>query len=110
MARILLVDDVKLFRHLEATVLGSYGYETEEASGGEEALQKIKANPPDLALIDINMPKMNGLDFIKSLDSSPYFIITTAYREYAVESFDLDVLDYLLKPVSLHVKILIPLR
>ncbi len=39
------------------------------------------------------------LDFIKSLDASPYFIITTAYREYAVESFDLDVFDYLVKPI-----------
>jgi DNA-binding LytR/AlgR family response regulator len=45
------------------------------------------------------MPKMSGLDFIRSLDSLPYFIITTAYREYAVESFDLDVLDYLVKPI-----------
>jgi len=71
MARILLVDDVKLFRHLEATVLGSYGYETEEASGGEEALGKIKANPPDLALIDINMPGMNGLEVCRRIKSDP---------------------------------------
>ena len=64
-----------------------------------EALTMIESGEIDVVFIDINMPKMNGLDFIKSLDSSPYFIITTAYREYAVESFDLDVLDYLVKPI-----------
>ena len=64
-----------------------------------EALTIIETGGVDVVFIDINMPKMNGLDFIKSLDKSPYFVITTAYREYAVESFDLDVLDYLVKPV-----------
>ena len=64
-----------------------------------EALGVIESGEVDAVFIDINMPKMNGLDFIKSLEANPYFIITTAYREYAVESFDLDVLDYLVKPI-----------
>ena len=64
-----------------------------------KALTIIETGGVDVVFIDINMPKMNGLDFIKSLDKSPYFVITTAYREYAVESFDLDVLDYLVKPI-----------
>lgn len=64
-----------------------------------EALSIIESGEIDVVFIDINMPKMNGLDFIRSIDKSPYFVITTAYREYAVESFDLDVLDYLVKPV-----------
>ena len=64
-----------------------------------EALGAIEKGEVDAVFIDINMPKMNGLDFIKNLESRPYFIITTAYREYAVESFDLDVLDYLVKPI-----------
>ncbi len=64
-----------------------------------EALSIIESGEIDVVFIDINMPKMNGLDFIRSIEQSPYFIITTAYREYAVESFDLDVLDYLVKPV-----------
>ena len=64
-----------------------------------EALSIIQSGDIDVVFIDINMPKMNGLDFIKSIEQSPYFIITTAYREYAVESFDLDVLDYLVKPI-----------
>ena len=64
-----------------------------------EALSIIESGEIDVVFIDINMPKMNGLDFIRSIEQSPYFIITTAYREYAVESFDLDVLDYLVKPI-----------
>lgn len=64
-----------------------------------EALPYIESGEVDVVFIDINMPKMNGLDFIRSIDTPAYFIITTAYREYAVESFDLDVLDYLVKPI-----------
>ena len=64
-----------------------------------EALSIIDSGEIDVVFIDINMPKMNGLDFIRSIDKKPYFVITTAYREYAVESFDLDVLDYLVKPI-----------
>lgn len=64
-----------------------------------DALPIIEGGDVDAIFIDINMPKMSGLDFIRSLDVKPHFIITTAYREYAVESFDLDVFDYLVKPV-----------
>ncbi len=64
-----------------------------------DALETIEKNEIDVVFLDINMPKMNGLDFIKNIEVSPYFIITTAYREFAVESFDLDVLDYLVKPI-----------
>ncbi len=56
----------------------------------------------DLVFLDINMPRVNGLDFIRNLSVSPLIIITTAYREYAVESFELDVIDYLVKPISLE--------
>ena len=52
----------------------------------------------DLILVDINMPDLNGLDFIRSLISHPLVIFTTAYSEYAVEGFKLDAVDYLLKP------------
>jgi len=64
-----------------------------------EALTTIENNNIDVVFLDINMPKMNGLDFIKNIEAKPNFIITTAYREFAVESFDLDVLDYLVKPI-----------
>jgi DNA-binding LytR/AlgR family response regulator len=50
--------------------------------------------------LDINMPEITGLDFLKTLPDPPYVIITTAYREYAIEGYDLDIVDYLLKPIS----------
>ena len=67
-----------------------------------EALETIESGDVEAVFIDINMPKMNGLEFIRSIEAKPYFIITTAYREYAVESYDLDVLDYLVKPIPFN--------
>ncbi len=65
-----------------------------------EAFNYLKANPVQLLFLDINLPGLSGIDFIKSLDQPPAIIVTTAYREYAVESFELDVLDYLVKPIA----------
>ncbi len=64
-----------------------------------DALQQIKQLKPDLIFLDIEMPEITGLDFIQSLQNKPDIIITTAYREYAVEGFELNVLDYLVKPI-----------
>lgn len=64
-----------------------------------EGMSSIEKNKIDVVFLDINMPKMNGLDFIRNIQSKTNFIITTAYREFAVECFDLDVLDYLVKPI-----------
>ncbi len=63
------------------------------------ALPTIENNEIDVIFLDINMPKMSGLEFLRTLTNKPHIVITTAYREYAVESFDLDVLDYLVKPI-----------
>jgi DNA-binding LytR/AlgR family response regulator len=63
------------------------------------ALPAIESNEVDVIFLDINMPKMSGLEFLRTLTVKPLIVITTAYREYAVESFDLDVLDYLVKPI-----------
>lgn len=65
-----------------------------------EALDVLESQPVDLLLSDIQMPEINGLEFVRSLPSPPVIIFITAYDEYAVNSFDLGVADYLLKPVT----------
>ncbi|GAA4274821.1 LytTR family DNA-binding domain-containing protein [Aquimarina gracilis] len=67
-----------------------------------EALEVIEQGEVDAIFLDINMPGMSGLDFIKNSRNDYQIIITTAYREYAVESFELDVLDYLVKPIPFN--------
>ena len=65
-----------------------------------DALAFLKNNNVDLIFLDINMPLLNGLDFIKNLENKPIIIVTTAYDEYAIKTYELDVLDYLVKPIS----------
>jgi len=64
-----------------------------------EALVTLKENAIDVIFLDINMGKMNGLAFVKSVDLKPIVVITTAHREYALESYNLNILDYLVKPI-----------
>lgn len=65
-----------------------------------EALDNIIGNQPDLLLLDVEMPELTGLELIKSLKNPPKTIVVTGKKEYAVEAFDLDVVDYLVKPVD----------
>ncbi|MEW7281188.1 LytTR family DNA-binding domain-containing protein [Aquimarina sp. 2201CG1-2-11] len=67
-----------------------------------EALPILEQDEIDAVFLDINMPRMNGLEFLKSLQVYPQVIITTAYKEYALESYELEVLDYLVKPISFN--------
>ncbi|CAN5623054.1 LytTR family DNA-binding domain-containing protein [soil metagenome] len=60
----------------------------------------LQSNSVDLVLLDIQMPKLSGLDFLKSLEQPPVVIITTAYQEYALEGYELNVTDYLVKPIA----------
>ncbi|WP_299367262.1 LytTR family DNA-binding domain-containing protein [Winogradskyella sp.] len=64
------------------------------------AVEILNSNPIDLIFLDIEMPILSGIEFIKTLKSPPKVILTTAYRNYAIESYELDVVDYLLKPIS----------
>src|SRR5215204_7738220 len=66
-----------------------------------EALQMVSAQKADLVFLDIQMPELSGIDFIKALNRTAKVILTTAYSEFAIESYELDVVDYLLKPIRL---------
>ncbi|PKV50309.1 LytTR family two component transcriptional regulator [Aquimarina sp. MAR_2010_214] len=66
-----------------------------------DAFDFIHKNSVDLIFVDIYMPMVNGLEFIKSIDNPPLIIITSSYEEYAVQGFELGVIDYLIKPISL---------
>lgn len=65
-----------------------------------KALAFLQENEVDLMFVDINMPDLSGMEFVKSLSNPPKFIFTTAYRDYAVEGFQVDAADYLVKPIS----------
>ena len=65
-----------------------------------DAFNFLQKNPVDLIFLDIQMPRVSGLELIRSLIRCPRIILTTAYREYAVEAFELEVMDYLVKPIT----------
>jgi len=65
-----------------------------------EAMEVLAKEKIDLLFVDINMPDLSGLDFVKSLEQKPLIIFTTAYSEYALEGFKVDAIDYLLKPIG----------
>ena len=71
-----------------------------EAHDGAQALQMIRSLAPDLVFMDIQMPEMSGLDVVRRLDSLPALIFTTAFDQHAVTAFELEAVDYLLKPFS----------
>lgn len=71
-----------------------------ECGNGFEAIDYLADNEVDLVITDINMPDLNGLDFVKSLSKKPLIIFTTAYDQYAIESYRVSAVDYLLKPYS----------
>lgn len=67
-----------------------------------EAFAEVQNNTPNLLFIDINMPELNGIDFVKMLEKPCMVIFTTAYSEFALEGFKLNAVDYLLKPIAYH--------
>ncbi|WP_405607385.1 LytR/AlgR family response regulator transcription factor [Polaribacter sp. Asnod1-A03] len=71
-------------------------------SNGFEATSVLQEKNIDLIFTDIEMPDFSGIDIIKSLDNKPMFIFTTAYSHYAVEGFNLNAIDYLVKPIPFH--------
>jgi len=65
-----------------------------------EALDYLNKNKVDLIFLDLNMPKIQGFEFLKTLSNPPNVIVTTAYQEFAIEGYELNIVDYLLKPFS----------
>lgn len=98
--RCLIIDDEPLAHDIILTYLDDIPFITVAGQfyRATEALDFLSKNEIDLIFLDIRMPKLNGLDFIRTLTHKPIIIITSAYEEYALESFDLDVCDYLRKP------------
>src|SRR5919107_1156011 len=100
--RTIIIDDERLARNELKKLLQEFGEieVIEEASNVNEGLEKIEQHNPDLIFLDIQMPGKTGFDLLEELDRSPKVIFTTAYDEYALKAFEVNALDYLLKPVE----------
>lgn len=98
----LIVDDEPLAAGLIKKHLEQFGQFECVAScwNAMEAFEILKKDQIDLLFLDIQMPVLSGIDFVKSLRHPPKVIFVTAYRDYAVESYELDVVDYILKPIT----------
>jgi two-component system LytT family response regulator len=100
--RILIVDDEPLARErLERLLADVEGVElTGQAEDGVQAVEMIEQERPDLVLLDVQMPGLDGFGVIETLEEPPPIVFVTAYDEYAIRAFEVNALDYLLKPVS----------
>lgn len=98
----LVVDDEPLARDLMRSHIEKLeNFEiVAECGDAMKALQELRNYQVDLMFMDIQMPQITGIEFLKTLKQTPKVIITTAYREYALDGFELDVVDYLLKPIT----------
>jgi len=102
MINCLVVDDEPIAREgiMEYIRQIDYLNPVEQCKSAMEAAGILQKTKIDLILMDIQMPKLTGIEFVKALAAPPLIIFTTAYSEYALEGFELDVVDYLLKPIS----------
>ena len=99
----IIVDDEPLAQEVLETYIAQVPQVTlvGKAANAIEANTLLRETEVDLMFLDVQMPMLNGIDFLKSLDRAPLTILTTAYSEFAVEGFNLNVVDYLMKPVGL---------
>src|SRR5580765_7334635 len=100
--RAIIIDDERLARSELKKLLTDYP-EIEivaEAANASEGIEKIENLNPDLVFLDIQMPGKTGFDLLAELDRAPHVIFTTAYDEYALKAFEVNALDYLLKPIE----------
>jgi len=98
----IIIDDEPLARELiRGHVQKMENFEiVAECANAMEAMDKLRNNNIDLMFLDIKMPQISGIEFLKTLKNPPKVIITTAFSQYALEGFELDVVDYLMKPVT----------
>ena len=101
MIRCLIVDDEQHAIDIIAHYIGQTNYLelVHHTTNPVQALQTVITQNIDLVFLDIQMPELSGIDFIKAINGKAKVILTTAYSEFAIEGFELDVVDYLLKPV-----------
>jgi two-component system, LytTR family, response regulator len=100
--RTLIIDDERLAREELKSVLKDFVEINviDEAQNGDEGIEKIKKMKPDLIFLDVSMPGMTGFEMLKKLEEIPYVIFVTAYDEFALKAFEVNALDYLLKPID----------
>lgn len=98
----LIVDDEPLARNLLAEYVKKVPYLrlVDMCSNALAAMEVLRQKPVDLLFLDIQMPELTGINFLKTIHQKPLVILTTAYSQYALESYELDVVDYLLKPIT----------
>lgn len=100
--RAIIIDDERLARTELRKLLQDFPEVevVDEASNAEEGVQKIESHNPDLIFLDIQMPGKTGFEMLQELDHAPTVIFTTAYDDYALKAFEVNALDYLLKPIE----------
>ncbi len=102
MHKAIIIDDERLARNeLKKLLLDFPQIEViDEAANASEGAEKIEAQNPDLIFLDIQMPGKTGFDMLLDLDKAPHVIFTTAYDEFALKAFEVNALDYLMKPIE----------
>ncbi len=98
----IIIDDEPLARELiRGHVKKLENFEiVAECANAMEAMETLRNNKTDLMFLDIKMPQISGIEFLKTIKNPPKVIITTAFSQYAIEGFEMDVVDYLIKPVT----------
>lgn len=98
----LIIDDEPPARAVVRSFLGQHPFikVTGECSNGFEALKAIQEQKPDLIFLDVQMPKVSGLELLEVIDEPPVVVFSTAYDQYALKAFEMSAVDYLLKPYS----------